>query len=146
MIEPGRLTVPGLLRKAGYRTGGFGKWHLGLGWPTLEPAAFGDALKPTGDTALIDFSRPLTGGPHTAGFDEFFGIPASLDMEPYVWIDGNHVVEAPTAMTSGDKSQRAGGGGRRGGWGWVLSGRANCSRVSCGRRSGRHDAPHGWVH
>ena len=111
LIEPGRLTVPGLLRKAGYRTGGFGKWHLGLGWPTLEPAAFGDALKPTGDTALIDFSRPLTGGPHTAGFDEFFGIPASLDMEPYVWIDGNHVVEAPTAMTSGDKSQRAGGGG-----------------------------------
>jgi hypothetical protein len=73
--------------------------------------AFGDALKPVGDTSAIDFSQALTGGPHTAGFQEYFGIPASLDMDPYVWIDGDHVVEAPTAQTLGGTSQRSGGGG-----------------------------------
>src|SRR5262245_26740413 len=31
LIEPDRLTLPALLRKQGYATGGVGKWHLGLG-------------------------------------------------------------------------------------------------------------------
>ncbi|MDE3167819.1 MAG: sulfatase-like hydrolase/transferase, partial [Acidobacteriota bacterium] len=29
LIEPGRLTVPAMLKARGYRTAGFGKWHLG---------------------------------------------------------------------------------------------------------------------
>ncbi len=31
LIEPGRLTVPALLKQRGYHTAGIGKWHLGLG-------------------------------------------------------------------------------------------------------------------
>ena len=31
IIEPGRPTLPGMLRDAGYTTGVVGKWHLGLG-------------------------------------------------------------------------------------------------------------------
>jgi arylsulfatase A len=31
LIEPGRTTVPSLLKSRGYHTAGFGKWHLGLG-------------------------------------------------------------------------------------------------------------------
>src|SRR5437868_2335359 len=31
LIEPGRETIPSLLKRVkNYRTGGFGKWHLGL--------------------------------------------------------------------------------------------------------------------
>ncbi|HYF36581.1 MAG TPA: sulfatase-like hydrolase/transferase, partial [Prosthecobacter sp.] len=31
IIEPGRTTLPAVLKKAGYRTAVTGKWHLGLG-------------------------------------------------------------------------------------------------------------------
>lgn len=111
LIEPGRLTLPAMLKQRGYATAGFGKWHLGLGWATREPAEFGDGSKPAADVALVDYAKPLSGGPHTAGFDYYFGIPASLDMEPYLWIETDRCVAAPTAWCQGDKHQRQGGGG-----------------------------------
>jgi len=111
LIEPGRLTLPAMLRDRGYATAGFGKWHLGLGWNTREPAQFGDGSKPAADPKLVDYTRPLSGGPMTAGFDHYFGIPASLDMEPYVWIEGDRCVVAPTSWTEGGTHQRQGGGG-----------------------------------
>lgn len=111
LIEPGRLTLPAALKRQGYRTAGFGKWHLGLGWVTREPAEFGDASRPAADVALVDYAKPLTGGPHTAGFDSFFGIPASLDMEPYLWIENDRCAAAPSLQCEGDRHQRQGGGG-----------------------------------
>jgi arylsulfatase A-like enzyme len=111
LIEPGRLTLPAWLRERGYVTAGFGKWHLGLGWATREPVNLGDGAKPAADVTLVDYARPLSGGPHTAGFDTYFGIPASLDMEPYVWIENDRCVAAPTAWCAGDTHQRQGGGG-----------------------------------
>lgn len=36
LIRPGRMTLPALLKKHGYRTGAFGKWHLGLDWEPVE--------------------------------------------------------------------------------------------------------------
>ncbi len=111
LIEPERLTLPAMLQQRGYVTAGFGKWHLGLGWATREPAAFGDGSKPAADPELVDYAKPLSGGPRTAGFDRFFGIPASLDMEPYLWVEDDHCVTAPTEHTEGDKHQRQGGAG-----------------------------------
>jgi arylsulfatase A-like enzyme len=80
LIEDGRPTIATLLKTRGYQTGVFGKWHLGLG-----------------TAAKADYSRPLHPSPLDHGFDEFFGIPASLDMPPYIYIDGRMAVEQPTA-------------------------------------------------
>ncbi len=94
LIEPKRLTVASLLKRHGYVTAGFGKWHLGLG-----------------DGAKTDFNKPLRPGPCSVGFDSFFGIPASLDMPPYVFIDNEGVTEAPTARIEDSAMRRNGGGG-----------------------------------
>lgn len=89
LIEPGRTTVPSMLKAAGYYTAGFGKWHLGLG---NEP--------------VTDFRKPLRPGPTDHGFDYYFGIPASLDMAPYVYFENDHVVEQPTSSTPGSSEPR----------------------------------------
>jgi arylsulfatase A-like enzyme len=86
LIETSRLTVPALLRNHGYRTACIGKWHLGLG------------TKKT-----TDFAAPLRPGPLELGFDSFFGIPASLDMPPYCYIENDRPVAAPTeTIEAGD--------------------------------------------
>ncbi len=92
LIEPGRMTVASLLKQKGYATTAVGKWHLGLG-----------------RAARTDFGKPLRPGPNAVGFDYFFGIPASLDMPPYVFVENERVTEAPTA-TIGDSAMRRHGG------------------------------------
>jgi arylsulfatase A-like enzyme len=84
LIEPGRLTLPGFLRGQGYATAMIGKWHLGLDWAKTGP-------RPED----VDFARPLGGGPTAHGFDRFFGISASLDMPPYVWVQDDRVTTPP---------------------------------------------------
>lgn len=94
LIEAGTPTIASVLKGKGYRTAIFGKWHLGLG--TAEKASF---------------AAPLDPGPLSHGFDEFEGIPASLDMEPYVWMKGNAVEAAPGGTVPAGKHQREGGDG-----------------------------------
>jgi arylsulfatase A len=89
LIEPGRMTVPSMLKDDGYYTAGVGKWHLGLG-----------------DAPKTDFTKPLRPGPVSHGFDYYFGIPASLDMPPYLYFENEHVVEQPTIPDPGSKSPR----------------------------------------
>ena len=95
LIEPGRLTVPAFLAGQGYATACVGKWHLGMTWPIRDGAPIegdGYASEPR-----IDFARPVADGPLSKGFGTFFGISASLDMPPYVFIEGDRVVALPTA-------------------------------------------------
>src|SRR5690606_31096071 len=77
-----------VLAGAGYRTGAFGKWHLGLGWQLRDGRrvdAFDGGFRPNmqGDGRDIDYPVPFTGGPTELGFERFFGISGSLDMPPY---------------------------------------------------------------
>jgi arylsulfatase A len=53
----------------------------------------------------------LRPGPLTVGFDCFFGIPASLDMEPYVFIENDKPLQQPTALTARSEFVRRGGKG-----------------------------------
>jgi arylsulfatase A-like enzyme len=94
LVETDRLTVPKFLARHGYATAAVGKWHLGLG-----------AADPT------DYSKPLKPGPLDVGFGSFYGIPASLDMEPYLFVEDDRAVGALTGHTPAGKSQRQGGGG-----------------------------------
>jgi arylsulfatase A len=94
MLEAGRVTIASILKQAGYKTACIGKWHLGLG--TNKP---------------VDYSRPLIPGPQAAGFDYFFGIPASLDMPPYVLVQNEKVLELPFGFVEAGQHQRLGGQG-----------------------------------
>jgi len=87
LIDSSRLTVAKYLQQNGYTTACIGKWHLGLGWAVLTPGA-----KP-----VIDYTKNITGGPNTRGFDYFYGIAGSLDMPPFIYIENNHTVGLPTA-------------------------------------------------
>jgi arylsulfatase A-like enzyme len=92
LIEPGRMTLASMLKERGYQTVCVGKWHLGLG-----------------DDPKTDYARPLRPGPNAIGFDSYFGIPASLDMPPYVFVEDDHLVEAPTATVAASPMRRTGG-------------------------------------
>lgn len=78
LIAADRLTVAGLLKQNGYATFGLGKWHLGM------------------DISKDPHDLKISNGPTTRGFDYYLGISASLDMPPYVFIENDHLTEAPT--------------------------------------------------
>jgi len=104
LIETGRLTIASMLKQHGYATGCIGKWHLGLGWIRKD-----DQKKPEAEN--IDWTKPVTHGPQSVGFDYSYVIPASLDMDPYCWLENGSLVEAPTDYTTGSKRRWDGGGG-----------------------------------
>jgi arylsulfatase A-like enzyme len=83
LIERERLTVAEMLKQSGYATACIGKWHLGLGWQHKEDGS-------------VDFSLPLLSSPLDNGFDYYFGISASLNMEPYCFIRDCHTVGIPS--------------------------------------------------
>ncbi len=96
LLEPDRLTVPEMMRRQGYATACIGKWHLGLDWQTRPDAPGPEGLRRELDPDAIDFDRPPAAGPHTAGFDYSYIIPASLDMTPYCYLENGQVTEKPT--------------------------------------------------
>ena len=93
LIPQGRKTVANMLRDIGYDTACIGKWHLGMDWPTIDgkPLAFNGHIAPEN----IDFGGKITNSPVDRGFDYYYGISASLDMPPYVYIENDHLEQVP---------------------------------------------------
>jgi arylsulfatase A-like enzyme len=89
LIDPDRETVASLLKKQGYATAVVGKWHLGVDWPTVN----NKALMNHGYN--VDFNRPIQFGPRSNGFDYFYGIVASLNMNPHLYVKNELADVAP---------------------------------------------------
>ncbi len=111
LVEPGRVTLASVLRDRGYATSCIGKWHLGLAWATREPAQFGDLPEPAASPALVDYTKQVSTGPLTVGFEHSFVLPGSLDMEPYVFVENGRPLGPVTGRVEGSIHQRKGGRG-----------------------------------
>ena len=79
LIPKSRLTVASLLKSQGYKTACIGKWHLGMDMPLKQKNT-------------IDPSQSISNGPNVNGFDYYYGISASLDFPPYIYIENNRFV------------------------------------------------------
>lgn len=69
------VTLPVLMKRAGYRTAAIGKWHLGLG---------------DGEGA-IDWNGEIKPSPRETGFDHSFVMAATADRVPCVFIENGTV-------------------------------------------------------
>jgi uncharacterized sulfatase len=67
------ITIPSLLKRAGYQTAAIGKWHLG-DQPEFHPFRH--------------------------GFDRFFGVEYSNDMLPFALFDGEEEIEQPVDQST----------------------------------------------
>jgi len=106
LIAADRTTVPSFLKEHGYTTAMIGKWHLGLDIPTTDGEIakaknLGGKQSVEVDPASIsniDWNGKIKGGPVNLGFDSWYGITASLDFPPYVWIRDNQFVGSGTQI------------------------------------------------
>ena len=88
IIQPDTVTLPDLLKIAGYHTAVIGKWHLGLGGPTGPN--WNGLLKP---------------GPREIGFDYCFLLPTTNDRVPQVYVENHRVpnLDAQDPLWVGNK-------------------------------------------
>ena len=102
LMDPKRLNLASLLKGAGYNTAIIGKWHLGLEWGVKD-----GVKQPVNYNRIneedVDFTKPFRNGPIDNGFDYFYGLNASSDMPPYVYLEQDKAVEVPTVTDGGKK-------------------------------------------
>jgi arylsulfatase A len=76
VIDENTVTLPDLMKQAGYRTAVVGKWHLGLGPKGKGP----------------DWNGEIKPGPREIGFDSHFLLPTTNDRVPQVYVTESRVL------------------------------------------------------
>jgi arylsulfatase A-like enzyme len=112
LIDKDQPTVATMLKSKGYNTGVVGKWHLGLDWVLKQEHqnVIEEGLVVINEYGMVknmkseyvDFTKKPTDGPLDHGFDYSFILPASLDMEPYCYLENDRLTELPTEITPGN--------------------------------------------
>jgi len=92
LVAQERTTIAEMMKQQGYHTACIGKWHLGWDWANVDAG-----------TDSVDYTRPVANGPVTHGFDYFFGINGSLDMDPYVYVENDMPTAVPDRWFEGGK-------------------------------------------
>lgn len=96
-LKPGTLTIADMLKQQGYKTGVFGKWHVGLTWFDKDGKRLGGGFE---NSLKIDYekSTPLIDGPQAKGFDKSFVTPNCPNTDPlYCYIEDG-MVAVPASM------------------------------------------------
>ena len=105
VFKPEDFTIPKMLKQRGYRTGCFGKWHLGWDFDAIRKPG---AKKGDPRAQSYDWTKRFPDGPLDHGFDYYFG-DGTINFPPYCWIEGDRFVTIPSKPVIKSKP-RAGGG------------------------------------
>ena len=111
VFEPGEYTIAKMFQEKGYRTGCFGKWHLGWDFDAIRKPGVTKADWPK--PSSYDWTKRFPGGPLERGFDHYFG-DGTINFPPYCWIEGDRFLTIPTKPVI-ESEPLAGGGNFRAG-------------------------------
>ena len=92
VFKPDDFTLPKMFKRKGYRTGCFGKWHLGWNFKAIsKPGVKKGDVRPES----YDWTKRFPDGPLDQGFDYYFG-DGTINFPPYCWIEGDRFVTLPS--------------------------------------------------
>lgn len=105
LIAKDRITVPALLKKAGYTTAIMGKWHLGFGLVDKDGTQL-DLYKGKKKPVAAPIGAIVPDGPVSRGFDTYLGFHHSASMETVIKDDKvvDHMPTIKMLQFLGDKA------------------------------------------
>lgn len=111
VFKPDDFTIAKMLKQQGYRTGCFGKWHLGWDFEAIRKP--GEDGKNKTAASSYDWTKRFPDGPPDQGFDRYFG-DGTINFPPYCWIDNDRFATIPTKPVMKSKPLAGGGSFRPG--------------------------------